>query len=549
MAGSEPRRSSSVASLAQAASGLKEMLRRNWYLGLTSFGGPAVHFQTFRKLFVEKYGWIDQQTYQELFALCSALPGPGSTKMLYAINFARHGFGTGLLAFFLWSLPTAFAAYGLARGVAHLHRSLPTLVYALLSGLNAATVGIILLAAVQLSQKAISDRITRLLVFFGAAAGVMYNALWYFPVLMVVGGATTVVWDYGWAHALVHRVRTTFARPRRRRRRPSSEDDVETGPPVVVPLAAVVVREPETEEKDPSSNGPHPPTSARIGGVTGVADVKDVLPNQTPAADADPAAPHADADTVVEAPARARRPSLPLPLPHYLMSWTTAAVILICFLAVFVLVMVLRGVLRAPPRGFSVFANLFLAGTIIFGGGPVVIPLLREYVVAQGWVTPRDFLLGLAIMQAFPGPNFNFAVYLGALALPHNPLLGSVAAYIAIFTPGLTLHTATMGIWTRLRAHHPRWRRAMVAVLRGINAAAVGLIWTAVYRLWQVGFLTAGGGDGGGRPLSDDPWWVVVTAASFTAGMWFRVPAPVAIVAGGVAGLVWSGVRAAQGLV
>ncbi len=58
---------------------------------------------------------------------------------------------------------------------------------------------------------------------------------------------------------------------------------------------------------------------------------------------------------------------------------------------------------------------MYLAGTIIFGGGPVVIPLLREYVVAEAGMSPRDFLIGLALIQGFPGPNFNFAVYLGAL--------------------------------------------------------------------------------------------------------------------------------------
>jgi chromate transport protein ChrA len=60
--------------------------------------------------------------------------------------------------------------------------------------------------------------------------------------------------------------------------------------------------------------------------------------------------------------------------------------------------MALRGTLKSPPRGFSLFANLYLAVTIIFGGGPVVIPLLREYVVYEGWVSSRDFLLGLAII-------------------------------------------------------------------------------------------------------------------------------------------------------
>lgn len=125
---------------------LGEMLHRNWYLGFTSFGGPAVHFQIvsallysvknlqnyqraltepqFRQLFVEKLEWIDGQMvwprtlfsraliiivtlmsgkqYKELFALCQALPGPGSTKMLYCINVIRCGIFAGLLSFFVW---------------------------------------------------------------------------------------------------------------------------------------------------------------------------------------------------------------------------------------------------------------------------------------------------------------------------------------------------------------------------------------------------------------------------------------------------------------
>lgn len=85
---------------------------------------------------------------------------------------------------------------------------------------------------------------------------------------------------------------------------------------------------------------------------------------------------------------------------------------------------------------------MYLAGTIIFGCGPVVIPLLREYVVEPGWVSPRDFLIGLAIIQAFPGPNFNFAVYLGALALlgtGHFNALGAFLGFMGIFVPGISL--------------------------------------------------------------------------------------------------------------
>jgi chromate transport protein ChrA len=93
-------------------------------------------------------------------------------------------------------------------------------VYALLSGLNSATVGIIALAAVQLSQKAITDKLSRILVFFGATAGLLYNALWYFPVLMVAGGLSAVIWDYRWLHNLARRLQKP-------KRQPNSEQDVE----------------------------------------------------------------------------------------------------------------------------------------------------------------------------------------------------------------------------------------------------------------------------------------------------------------------------------
>lgn len=85
--------------------------------------------------------------------------------------------------------------YGLSLGVQRMNEVLPPPVYALLSGLNASTVGIIALAAVQLAEKAIKDDITRILVIFGACAGVCYNALWYFPVLMAIGGLATFIWD------------------------------------------------------------------------------------------------------------------------------------------------------------------------------------------------------------------------------------------------------------------------------------------------------------------------------------------------------------------
>jgi hypothetical protein len=78
------------------------------------------------------------------------------------------------------------------------------------------------------------------------------------------------------------------------------------------------------------------------------------------------------------------------------------------------------------------------------------------------------------------------------------------------------------------------------SALRGFNAAAVGLIYTAVYRLWQIGYIDEGFVQG--TSLANDPWWVVVTATSFVGGSWFGLSPPAAIVLGAVLGLVRYGV-------
>jgi hypothetical protein len=171
-----------------------------------------------------------------------------------------------------------------------------------------------------------------------------------------------------------------------------------------------------------------------------------------------------------------------------------------------------------------------------------------RYIVTEGWVSSRDFLLGLAIIQSFPGPNFNcksrrsaysmfesglyassvsaVAVYLGSLTALNASFpsaAGAIIGYVGIFAPGLILVHGTMGLWSALRS-----RRWVKSGLRGINAAAVGLIYTAVYRLWEIGYVDEQ--FTGGSSLGRDPWWVVVTATSYVGGYWFRLPVPLAIV-------------------
>lgn len=452
--------------------------------------------------------------------------------MHYCINLLHDGFLPALLSFLIWryvqtpapsrtkltksakSLPGALGMYGLSIGVSNIGKSLPPAVYALLSGLNAATVGIIVLAAVQLSEKAITDKLTRILVFLAAAAGMMYNALWYFPLLMLLAGIAAIVHDFRWLHGPVKAVTSAF-QGKLRRRRIAEEAGVEMQP----------------QQEAAAGNG-HKKSDAGAGPSNHKGDGN--RSGSMKHREEEPTLPVTEREA-----STAENETRVVPEERSLnISWKFGLLLILLFLISFVTIMVLRGVLPNKSLLYSLFANMYLAGTIIFGGGPVVIPLLREYVVAENWVSPRDFLIGLALIQAFPGPNFNFAVYLGGLTAingGHNSAAGAVLGFMGIFAPGLVTVHGTMGVWNAVRGW--RWVKSG---LRGVNAAAVGLIYTAVYRLWQIGYIDEGFQQG--TSLAVEPWWVVVTATSYVGGYWFGVSPPVTIVMGAVMGLIWYGV-------
>lgn len=424
--------------------------------------------------------------------------------MLFNITQIHAGIIPALFVFLLWSLPGAIAMYAFSLGVSRISETLPGPVYALLSGLNAATVGIIALAGVQLARKAITDKLTRLLVLFGGCAGMCYNALWYFPLLLVIGGSLTFVWDlYG---------RSWFVRLKSwNRRQPSPVQEGE-----FTSNNAIVMMDRGTESGLQENEGPQ----QRHGNPVQENNANEITTSES------------------NRPPSVARTSR-FDIPAHRVPVKIGLVVIALFFAAFTVLMSLRGALHPVHILFALYNNMFLAGTIIFGGGPVVVPLLRNYVVDPGWVSPRDFLLGLAVIQAMPGPNFNFAVYLGSLVVASNSnvssVVGAILGYLGIFFPGLWLSVGFQSVFQSLRK-----RREVSSVLRGINAAAVGFVFTAVYRLWEIGYLTAN--ESRGASLGKEPWWLVIAASTFTAVEWFSVPPPLAIVAGGAAGIAWWGV-------
>jgi len=134
-----------------------------------------------------------------------------------------------------------------------------------------------------------------------------------------------------------------------------------------------------------------------------------------------------------------------------------------------------------PGQSLAMFDSFFRAGSLVFGGGHVVLPLLQSEVVPPGWVSNDAFLAGYGAAQAVPGPLFTFAAYLGAMMGPApNGWQGALICITAIFLPAFLLTVGVLPFWDELRRV-----RAVRSALTGVNAAVVGLLLAALYHpIW-----------------------------------------------------------------
>lgn len=149
--------------------------------------------------------------------------------------------------------------------------------------------------------------------------------------------------------------------------------------------------------------------------------------------------------------------------------------------AALVLFVVLLGglpLLAAATHSASVdlASGLYRAGALVFGGGHVVLPLLKDAVVTTGLVSDQAFVAGYGAAQAMPGPLFSLSAYLGVAAGVPGPVAGGAIAVAALFAPALLLVVGVLPFWRQLRRIEPV-RRA----LGGVNAAVVGLLAAALY--------------------------------------------------------------------
>ena len=125
----------------------------------------------------------------------------------------------------------------------------------------------------------------------------------------------------------------------------------------------------------------------------------------------------------------------------------------------------------------AMFDGFFRSGSLVFGGGHVVLPTLETEVVENGWVTAEQFIAGYGATQAIPGPLFTFSAYLGTIMdIGPGGISGAVIALVAIFMPSFLLVIAILPFWNQL-SQASNFRAALVA----INAAVVGILAAALF--------------------------------------------------------------------
>jgi chromate transporter len=197
----------------------------------------------------------------------------------------------------------------------------------------------------------------------------------------------------------------------------------------------------------------------------------------------------------------------------------TASAFLLIFFALLVALPLLAA--ATGDGTLRLIDSFYRAGSLVFGGGHVVLPLLQAEVVETGMVGRDAFLAGYGAAQAIPGPLFTFAAYLGVvMAESPNGLIGAAIALVAIFVPAALLVLGTLPFWDRLRAA-PLARRFFA----GVNAAVVGLLAAALYDPVFTEGVTS-------------PTTMAIAAASFVALAGWNMPAWAVVIAAGIMGFL-----------
>ncbi|MBT2117328.1 chromate efflux transporter [Dyella sp. LX-66] len=331
-------------------------------LGLTSFGGPIAHLGYFRREFVQRRRWLDEEHFAQLLALCQFLPGPASSQLGFSIGLLRAGWAGALAAFVAFTLPSALLLFAFAEFSGQLAGPWGQ---AVVHGLKLVAVAVVAQGLLGMARSLCPD-LPRALLAVLAAVLMIFSTLPAMQLLVVAGGAAL-------------------------------------GPLI---CRQVLARQGET-------------FALAYGARTG-------------------------------------------------------SVLLFAYGALLVAALVLSPLL--PPLG-QMAGAFYRTGALVFGGGHVVLPLLKHAIVDPGWVSPDTFLTGYGAAQAVPGPMFTLSSFLGKQMYGgQGGAAGAAIGVLSIFLPGLLAVSGTLPFWRVLAA-----RDRAARMLAGVNAAVVGLLAAAFY--------------------------------------------------------------------
>lgn len=163
----------------------------------------------------------------------------------------------------------------------------------------------------------------------------------------------------------------------------------------------------------------------------------------------------------------------------------------------------------------AMFDSFYRAGSLVFGGGHVVLPLLEQEFVSTGWLSEEAFLAGYGATQAVPGPLFTFAAYLGTVM---NGWQGGLFATAAIFLPAFLLILGALPFWDMLRNN-----QKIKGAIMGVNAAVLGILISAFYTpIWTSSIL--------------EPMDFALAAILFSMLVYWKLPPWVIVICGAIGG-------------
>lgn len=191
----------------------------------------------------------------------------------------------------------------------------------------------------------------------------------------------------------------------------------------------------------------------------------------------------------------------------------TAAISLFLFFMLLLILPLLRRITSCP--WLAILDGFYRAGSLVFGGGHVVLPLLERELVSSGWLSREAFLAGYGAAQAVPGPLFTFATYAGTVM---NGWMGACIATLGIFLPAFLLVTGTLPFWDAIRR-----KSRIQGALAGVNAAVVGILLAALYDpIWTSSILT--------------PWDFSLAAILFLMLAFWNLPPWIVVATGALGG-------------